>query len=69
VLSVAGAVVAIAAKLSQQHSLLTNDADILALVEHHSFTHRASHESVNGCGFSGAGLPTVTRPVMLDVHE
>jgi predicted nucleic acid-binding protein len=45
VLPVPGALIGTATRLSRQHSLLTNDALILAVMQHHSFTHLASHDA------------------------
>ena len=45
VLTVPAVLVSTAATLCRQHSLLTNDGLILALMQHHGFSHIASHDS------------------------
>src|SRR5262249_582535 len=45
VVTVPAVLVLTAATLCRQHGLLTNDALILALMQHHGFTHLASHDS------------------------
>ncbi len=45
VLAVPVLLVSAAASLSRQHGLLTNDAVILALMQHHSLEHVASHDA------------------------
>lgn len=45
VLPVPGPVVGVAVTVCRQHSLLTNDGIILALMQNHGFTHLASHDA------------------------
>jgi predicted nucleic acid-binding protein len=44
VLSIPGVLISTATTLSRQYSLLTNDALILAIMQHHRFLHLASHD-------------------------
>lgn len=43
--TIPGAIVSAAAALSRQHALLTNDALILALMQHHNLSFLASHDA------------------------
>jgi predicted nucleic acid-binding protein len=45
VLSIPAALISTAATLCRQHSLLTNDALILAIMQHHGLIHLASHDA------------------------
>jgi predicted nucleic acid-binding protein len=45
VLTIPVVLISSAATLCCQHSLLTNDALILALMQHHGFSHLASHDA------------------------